>query len=307
MDMMSTDTRRFRKFSPMAMDFLAMPDLDEKFSGLDADSLATLRRFVAKAHFLPDSSHLYPPPPQYAFLWGGLCTQREFDEAVENEKQLEELKKCYHLVNEDVGVSSLVHHHGLRWLPEKVLVHLEDSIFVDAGAFQGDSTLVFLRYKPRMVWAFEPSPPNQALFRSNMNANHVPDSDVQLMPQGLSDKHATISFDARAASGCSLASKGRCKAELVPLDSLNPPTRIGLIKADLEGMGMSLLRGAVQTIQRDKPVLSLSIYHNTDEFLNTHSFLRSLGVGYEYKVLSLCPPWENHELTLLAWPVGLVQ
>lgn len=42
-----------------------------------------------------------------------------------------------------------------------------------------------------------------------------------------------------------------------------------------------------------------------DEFLNTYPFLRNLGIPYKYKILSLCPPWENHELTLLAWPCGL--
>ena len=135
-----------------------------------------------------------------------------------------------------------------------------------------------------------------------MHANGVPAEKYHLFAQGLSDKNATIHFSASANAACSLGGSGRCKAGLVPLDSLVPPARIGLIKADLEGMGMHMLRGAVQTIRRDKPILALSIYHNADEFLNTYPFLKSLGLSYEYKVMSLCPPWENHELTLLGWP-----
>jgi FkbM family methyltransferase len=300
MDVLSSNACLMRKMSPMASDFLAMPDLEKTFPGLDAESLATLRRFVAKLHFLTGSPHLYSAPPPYALLWGGLCTQAEFNEAMANEKRLEELRVRYHLRSAEV--SSLIYHHGLRFLPETTLVSLQDTVFIDAGAYQGDSTLVFLQYKPRLVWAFEPSPPNQKMFRATMRDNHVPDTSVRLSPLGLSDKPATIRFSPTASGSCSLASKGRCKAELVPLDSLTPPTRIGLIKADLEGMGMSMLRGAVQTIQRDKPVLALSFYHNIDEFLNTYSFIRNLGVPYEYRVLSLCPPWENFELTLLAWP-----
>lgn len=50
-----------------------------------------------------------------------------------------------------------------------------------------------------------------------------------------------------------------------------------------------MLRGAVQTIRRESPVLALSIYHNTDKFLNTYSFVRDLGIPYQYKVLSLYP------------------
>lgn len=299
-DVKATDWRRIRKISPMAMEFLSMPDLEKLFGGLDEESMSTLRRFVAKLHLFPDGTHLYSSIPSYVLLWCGLCSQTEMDEAVEHEKELETLKTRYHLQKPEV--SSLIHHHGLRYLPEKILAWIRDTVFVDAGAFVGDSTLVFLKYSPRMVWAFEPSPPNQAAFRETMRLNGVEEDLVRLFPQGLSDKPATIHFSAQARSDCSLTGKGRCTAELVPLDSLTPPTRIGLIKADLEGMGMSMLRGALQTIKRDKPVLALSIYHNADKFLNTYPFLCSLGLDYEYKILSLCPPWENHELTLLGWP-----
>lgn len=304
MDVLSADPRRLRKLPAMTQGFQYMPNLEDWFSGLDADSLSTLRRFVAKLHFMADSPHLYAsPPPPYAFLWGGLCTREEYDEALENEKRLEELKTRLHLCQAEA--SSLIYHHGLRFLPQQALSYIQDTLFIDAGAFEGDSTLAFLHYKPRIVWAFEPSPPSQEMFLATMKANGVSESAFCLCSQGLSDQNATIRFSARATGDCSLTGKGRCTAQLVTLDSLTPPTRIGLIKADLEGMGMSMLRGAVQTIRRDKPVLSLSFYHNTDEFLNTYQFVKALGLPYEYKVLSLCPPWENHDLTLLAWPADL--
>ncbi len=303
LDFWKTDSRRFRKLSPMSLFFSTMPDLDKHFAGLDAESMATLRRFIAKTHFSADSTHLYSDAPHYAFCWSGLCSQKEYDEAVSNEQELERLQARYHL--QGAEVSSLIHHHGLKQLPEGVLQSLRGTIFIDAGAFLGDSTLVFLHYRPACVWAFEPSPRNQALFLSTMHANGVPDTAFRLISQGLSDQIGTIRFSDKGTADCSLIGKGRCKTELVPLDSLTPPTRIGLIKADLEGMGMSMLRGAVQTIRRDRPILSLSFYHNIDEVLNTYAFVRSLGIPYQYKVLSLCPPWENHDLTLLAWPANL--
>lgn len=299
MDVLSTDVGRLRKTDPMSSDFPTMPDLPKIFPGLDDDSLATLRRFVAKLHLLPAASYLYSAP-RYALLWGGVCTQAEYDQALADEKRLEELRVQYHL--QSAEVSSLIYHHGLRFLPEQIQAGLRDTVFIDGGAFQGDSTLAFLQYRPRVVWAFEPSPPSRKLFLDAMHANQIPDTAFRLFPQGLSDKNGTIRFDARAASGCALDGKGDSEAELVPLDSLTPPTRIGVLKADLEGMGMSMLRGAVETIRRDLPVLSLSFYHNADEFLNTYAFVRDLGLPYDYKVLLLCPPWDNHELTLLAWP-----
>ena len=58
MDVLATDPRRMRKLPPMALDFLSMPDLDSAFPGLDADSLSTLRRFVASQYFIGDAPHL---------------------------------------------------------------------------------------------------------------------------------------------------------------------------------------------------------------------------------------------------------
>ena len=134
MDLKATDWRRMRKLSPMSLEFSSRPDLDKHFKGLDPESLTTLQRFIAKMHFLPDAPHLYAVPPSYAFLWSGLCTQKEFDEAIVNEKELPELKKKFHVQNSDA--SSLIHHHGLRYLPAEALAYLQNKIFVDAGAFE---------------------------------------------------------------------------------------------------------------------------------------------------------------------------
>lgn len=93
---------------------------------------------------------------------------------------------------------------------------------------------------------------------------------------------------------------------MVPLDQYVREQRlgpVGLIKADVEGMGLELLKGALETIRRDRPILSLCIYHNREEFLGTYDMLRSLNLPYSYKVVSYCLPWQNNELVLLAHPI----
>lgn len=86
------------------------------------------------------------------------------------------------------------------------------------------------------------------------------------------------------------------------MDALTADVKIGFIKTDLEGMGLAMLRGAVETLRRDHPVLSLAIYHNKEEMMGTYAFLKSLQLGYRYRVLQMAPPWECRELFLLAWP-----
>lgn len=95
LDFWKTDSRRFRKLSPMSSFFATIPDLDKHFAGLDAESMATLRRFIAKTHFLADSTHLYSDAPHYAFCWSGLCSQEEYDEALSNEQELGRLQDVF--------------------------------------------------------------------------------------------------------------------------------------------------------------------------------------------------------------------
>ena len=76
---------------------------------------------------------------------------------------------------------------------------------------------------------------------------------------------------------------------------------VGLIKTDVEGMGLNLLHGAVKVIQRDRPVLALAAYHNTDELLGQYEFLKSNLPDYHFEIRDL-PPGTSFEVTLLGLP-----
>lgn len=98
-----------------------------------------------------------------------------------------------------------------------------------------------------------------------------------------------------------------------PLDSLSFPSRVGLIKADLEGMELSALQGAVGLLQRDHPYLFLeqndvaqlrpilallgSIGYRCF-WLETHAFNSN---NFRHNPENL---WHQTEMALLAVPPG---
>ena len=43
--------------------------------------------------------------------------------------------------------------------------------------------------------------------------------------------------------------------------------------------------GAIETIKRDKPVLSISIYHTFDDFFNIKPWIENLNLGYKFKII----------------------
>jgi FkbM family methyltransferase len=301
------DWRLVRFLSPFSAD-MGCPgeeELARHFQGLDAGSLALIQRYAGKAQFTPWLDWVAAKSPRHSHLWAGLCTAEEFRTGLQQEEEeLPALRREYHLSGTLGEASSLIHHHGLRAMSPQLQGHLRGKAVIDAGAYAGESALVFLRYEPSQVHAFEPSPSNRELFRQVMASNQVPPERVVLVDKGLSARAGTVTFSENT-TGTSLRAGGSCTVELVTLDQYVREQglgAVGLIKADVEGMGLELLKGALETIRRDRPVLSLCIYHNREEFLGTYELLRSQNLPYDFKVASFCLPWENSELVLLGLP-----
>lgn len=75
-----------------------------------------------------------------------------------------------------------------------------------------------------------------------------------------------------------------------------------MIKADVEGMGLKVLNGAEKIIRRDRPLLSLSIYHNEEEFTGIYRTLRSWDLGYHCEIKQFSPLVPHGEYSLFAYP-----
>lgn len=299
------DVRRIRCLPEIAMEFRDVPkgEIDTALDGLDEVSQRAFWTFLSRAFFptMKNTPDVFDRTPRHFFIGSGLASEaecRKWDELLKEEAA----SKVKYLLYPAPSDFTFTLRHGLPLLPDGVLSYMRGKVFVDGGAFIGDSSLVFLDYAPGEIWAFEPSPNNQRLFLDTMQRNHVSMERIKLIPKGLSDKTGEIRFRDTADSGCTLAAKGTTIAQLTPLDALTEGVNVGFIKTDLEGMGLAMLRGAAETIRRDRPVLSLAIYHNKEEMLGTYVFLKSLQLGYRYRIVQLAPPWEWHELCLLAWP-----
>lgn len=299
------DLRRIRYLPEIAMEFRDVPkeEIDAALEGLDEVSQRAFWTFLSRTFFptMKNTPGVFDRTPGHFFISSGLASEAEchkWNELLGKESSL----KAKYLPHPAPSDFTFTLQHGLPLLPDGVLSYMRGKVFVDGGAFVGDSSLVFLQYAPGEIWAFEPSPNNRRLFMDTMQCNHVPMEHLKLIPKGLSDKIGEICFRDTADSGCTLAEKGTAIAELTSLDALTAGVSVGFIKTDLEGMGLVMLHGAAETIRRDRPILSLAIYHNREEMLGTYAFLKSLRLNYRYRIVQLAPPWEWHELCLLAWP-----
>ncbi|MFA6931536.1 MAG: FkbM family methyltransferase, partial [Lentisphaeria bacterium] len=137
-----------------------------------------------------------------------------------------------------VETASLVYHHGLTFLPEKVLEYIKRRDIIDAGAYDGASCLIFQQYTPSCVYSFEPSEANRKLFLQTLNWNRVDREKYRLIGKGLADAEGMIQFDDTGDAVNDLSKKGEQLAEITTVDLFATANKlqIGVIKADVEGM-----------------------------------------------------------------------
>lgn len=131
------------------------------------------------------------------------------------------------------------------------------------------------------VEAFEPQPEVHALLKKNFsgvthNIALGEAEGVTVMPN--LDYDAPNNFGG-ISCGTISQQRGGIKIPVKTLDSFNF-SNIGLMKIDVEGYEERVLRGAVDTIRRCKPILYLED-DRKDKSEGLHAFLKELGYAWE--------------------------
>jgi len=154
---------------------------------------------------------------------------------------------------------------------------------LDVGGWIGDTALVFQEYTDRKVYVFEPNPRNMEMILKTMRMNDS--RKIVPVALGLGEREETLFMADTVASDTSFADKG-LPVQVTTLDewTKHNDADIGLIKVDIEGHEQKFLKGAVKTIQKHKPTLLLSIYHNGSDLFSIKPFIESLGLGYRVKI-----------------------
>ncbi len=135
-----------------------------------------------------------------------------------------------------------------------------DEVYVDAGAFDGDTTRLFIeRTKGRFekVYAFEPDPDT---FR-RLAANFAHEPRVVPVNKGLYDRVTTLYFDGDGSRHSGIQATGNIKVDVTDLDTLMAGGRVSYIKMNIEAAEPAALEGARETIRKWKPRLAVSCYH----------------------------------------------
>ena len=191
----------------------------------------------------------------------------------------------------------------------KNINQVKNKNIIDAGGFIGDSAIVFSYYTDKNVYSFEPFLQNYNMILKTIELNKK--NNIIPVNMALRNENKEISIYSNSDTvnnGLSVETKQsdiNCienKVKMVTLDSYVKENNIevGLIKTDLEGFEQSFLKGAIETIKEQKPVLIISIYHNYNDFFEIKLMIENLNLGYKFRIIKSRVKLVTAETKLLA-------
>ena len=161
------------------------------------------------------------------------------------------------------------------------LPHAEDETFVDAGGFDGATSVRFAAWAGncyRKIFAFEPDETIRPKCEATLR-NLSLDKTI-VYPYGTWKEKGELRFS-KMGPGCSqFSEEGEIRMPVTSIDEACHGERITYIKMDVEGSERETLEGAQQTIKEQRPKLAVCLYHKPKDI-----------VGLRAYVLSLCPTY----------------
>lgn len=181
-------------------------------------------------------------------------------------------------------------------LNESDLEFLKHKDIIDAGAFTGDTSLPLSKLTSKNVYAFEPFEESFNLLSKNIGDNEF--SNIIPINKSLGNNEGiqSLYLSGNNVQGITSNPNGDydkiIKIQETTVDKFVEENNldVGFITVDVEGAEMDLLKGALNTIKTQKPILSISIYHKLSDFFGIIPWLADLNLGYEFEIVKE-QPW----------------
>ena len=274
-------------------------------SGLDNESRNTVSDIIHRMGMIADGNKSLQD----------VYTQREQEEFVRmNDEFSSKIVKLndnlyyyngYYLPVNQFDSSVFFTRYGIDKLT--TLDSVRNKHIIDAGGYVGDTALLFSSYTDKNIHVFEASPSNMDIIRETIRLNHL--DNIVPVSKALGEKSGTATFSLGERNSCnSLVERpgynypDHIEVPVVTLDDYVRENNIevGLIKVDIEGGEQLLLRGAVETIRTQHPILLISIYHSANDFFEIKPMIEKMCGKYTFRIVKPANPAIALETILLA-------
>ena len=163
---------------------------------------------------------------------------------------------------------------------------------IDAGGYVGDTALLFSSYTDKSIHVFEASPSNMDIIRETIRLNQL--ENIVPVSKALGEKSGMATFSLGERNSCNFLVErpgynypDHIEVPVITLDDYvrENNLEVGLIKVDIEGGEQLLLKGAVETIRTQHPILLISIYHSANDFFEIKPMIEKMCDKYTFRII----------------------
>src|SRR5712692_9593962 len=185
-------------------------------------------------------------------------------------------------------------HHALppcapdNYFPPGVLPVLPpDAVFVDCGAYDGDSVRASLAHQQGRfggIYAFEPDARNCERLRTYVSSLGDEAAErIHVLNAGVGDRRAKLRFDAAGNMSSSFSKAGAVEVDVLPIDEVVAANGAPVcLKFDVEGAEWEALKGCERLLAQARPLMAISVYHRPDDLWQLPLSVAARDLGYRF-------------------------
>ena len=156
----------------------------------------------------------------------------------------------------------------------------KEEVFVDAGAYDGETTLKFISWAGdySKIFVLEPLPEMHEIISNKVKGLN----NIVIKKCAAWNQEEKLYFHKDLdRTSSNVDKRGEVEVCGNSIDNIVAGARVTYIKMDLEGSEYKALEGAKETIQRWKPKLAISIYHKPGDVITLASYILRLVPEYK--------------------------
>lgn len=161
----------------------------------------------------------------------------------------------------------------------------EREVFIDAGAYNGDTVRDFVDWtcgKYRKIISLEPSRDMCEIIKRQCMEEQI--ERVLVIEAAAWNENESLFFTERTYGGSRVNDGGEIQVKGIKLDSAAGNEPVTFIKMDIEGSELKALMGSETIIRQHKPRLAICIYHKPEDIIEIPAYLLKLVPEYRFYI-----------------------
>lgn len=173
---------------------------------------------------------------------------------------------------------------GEQYFPTDIFNLGSGEVFIDIGAYDGDTLRSFLAQQPRFkkIIAVEPDPFNFEKLLKIVSGLPESDGEIQCRRLCAGSQKQKLRFTSGAGESSQISSEGGIEVDCEPLDEILSGEQPTFIKMDIEGGEPEALLGAKNFLAQGRAIWAVCLYHQAEHLWELPLYMAQSSGNYRF-------------------------